>query len=211
MYDMTVMNQIAKAAINQMPPNTRFTDEDGKIIQQHKDLLMSIGGELVTAFYDTLFAHEPTRVVFRKGERAEREVTLAAFWAKTLNEPINDDYFGWMAMVGLIHVVRGVENPMMLAMSSFLTDFVEAKAEGVDMDAETKVKLIDAFRRFSSTISAIITYGYDSARVTALYDIAGMPESLLQRLTKQTVEGHLNKAGYVMTEKRVKRREGVLS
>jgi len=100
---------------------------------------------------------------------------------------------------------------MMLAMSSFLTDFVEAKAEGVDMDAETKVKLIDAFRRFSSTISAIITYGYDSARVTALYDIAGMPESLLQRLTKQTVEGHLNKAGYVMTEKRVKRREGVLS
>ncbi len=211
MYDMTVMNQIAKAAISQMPPKTRFTDEDGRLIQEHKELLMSLGGELVKDFYDTLFQHEPTRVVFREDERPEREASLAGFWGKTLNEPIDEDYFGWMALVGLIHVVRGVENPMMLAMSNFLTDFVEKKAATTDLDSEVKVRLVDAFRRFSSTISAIITYGYDSARVTALYDIAGMPESLLQRLTKQTVEGHLNKAGYVMTEKRAKRREGVLS
>lgn len=203
MYDMTKMNQIAKAAINQMPPTSRFNQEDAAVIGHYTDALLSWGPELVERFYDTAFGHEATKAVFRDGERPMREKSLTDFWVKTLTEPIDLDYFGWMAMVGLIHVVRGVENPMMLAMSSFITDFISEKVSAEPSIApEEALRVVDAFRRFSSTISAIITYGYDSARVTALFDIIGMPEPLLQRLTKQTVEEHLSEAGYIMTEKR---------
>ncbi len=200
---MTKMNQVAKAAINQMPPESRFNQEDAAVIDRHTEALLAWGPELVERFYDTAFGHEATNAVFREGERPMREKSLTDFWVKTLTKPIDLDYFGWMAMVGLIHVVRGVENPMMLAMSSFITDFISEKvSQEPTVDAEEALRVVNAFRRFSSTISAIITYGYDSARVNALFDIIGMEESLLQRLTKQTVEKHLGEAGYIMTEKR---------
>ena len=203
MYDMTKMNLIAKTAIDQMPPASRFNQEDALTIDKYTEALLSWGPELVQRFYDTVFEHEATKKVFRHDERHMREKSLTDFWVKTLTEPIDLDYFGWMAMVGLIHVVRGVDNPMMLAMSSFLTDFISEKvSQEPSIAPEEALKVVNAFRRFSSTISAIITYGYDSARVNALFDIIGMEESLLQRLTKQTVEKHLNQAGYTMTEKR---------
>lgn len=203
MYDMTKMNEIAKAAINQMPPASRFNQEDAAVIGRYTDALLSWGPELVQRFYDMAFGHEATNAVFREDERPMREKSLTDFWVKTLTEPIGLDYFGWMAMVGLIHVVRGVENPMMLAMSSFITDFISEKvSEEPSIEAEEALRVVDAFRRFSSTISAIITFGYDSARINALFDIIGMEESLLQRLTKQTVEKHLSEAGYIMTDKR---------
>jgi len=200
---MTKMNVIAKTAIDQMPPASRFNQEDAITIDKYTEALLSWGPELVQEFYDTVFEHEATKTVFRDGERPMREKSLTDFWVKTLTEPIDIDYFGWMAMVGLIHVVRGVDNPMMLAMSSFLTDFISKKvSQEPSISAEEALRVVNAFRRFSSTISAIITFGYDSARVNALFDIIGMEESLLQRLTKQTVEKHLNEAGYTMTEKR---------
>ncbi|MCS7219183.1 MAG: hypothetical protein NZ846_09465 [Thermus sp.] len=62
---MTQMLEIAKEALEQMPPETRFRPEDARLIAQHKDLLLSWTDELVKAFYDSLFAHPPTKKVFR--------------------------------------------------------------------------------------------------------------------------------------------------
>lgn len=203
MYDLTIMKQIAQEAIDQMPPVSRFNEEDATLILQYKEALLSWGPELVISFYDTIFEHEATAAIYRDGERPMREETLTDYWIKTVNGPIDLDYFGWMAMIGLIHVVRKVENPMMLAMSSFVTDFVEKKIfQEPSINPENAQKVIRAFRKYTSTTSAIITYGYDSSRVSALYEIIGMEESLLQRLTQQTVEGSLGKAGYIMSEKK---------
>lgn len=186
---MTQILQFAKEALEQMPPETRFRPEDAATIARHKDLLLSWSEELVKAFYDTLFAHPPTRKVFREGERPDREETLRAWWRRTVEGPLDEGYFAWMAKVGLVHVVRGVENPMMLAMASFVAEFVEKKAQEAGLPEAPS--LVEAFFRLSMAVGAVITHGYDRYRALALYNVAGMEPSLLDRLTVEEAKGLL--------------------
>lgn len=167
--------------VQQMPPETRFRPEDAAVIARHRNTLLSWTEEMVQAFYDTLFTHPPTRKVFREGERPEREETLRRWWERTVQGPLDEGYFAWMAKVGLVHVVRGVENPMMLAMASFVAAFVEHKShEGNLPEADP---LTEAFYRLSMAVGAVITHGYDRYRALALYNVAGMEPALLERLT----------------------------
>lgn len=191
---MDTMHDIAQRAIGMMPPQSRFRSSDAAVIAQHREALSAIGPDLVQAFYDTLYAHDPTSEVFVEGERAMREGTLTDWWRRTLNGPLDDDYFAWMAMVGLVHVVRNVSNPMMLAMSSFVVDFVGARAGHIGIGDADKGELVEAFRRLAATVSSVITFGYDEAVVAALYTVAGMPEPLLRRLRDQEVAEALAEA-----------------
>ncbi len=186
---MTQMLQFAKEALEQMPPETRFRPEDAAVIARNKEILLSWSEDLVKAFYDNLFAHPPTRKIFRDGERPEREHTLRAWWQRTVEGPLNEEYFAWMAKVGLVHVVRGVENPMMLSMASFVAGFVEAKAQAANLaDA---LALSEAFYRLATAVGAVITHGYDRYRTLALYNVAGMEPALLERLTVEEAKSLL--------------------
>ncbi|WP_234553997.1 protoglobin domain-containing protein [Thermus caliditerrae] len=186
---MTQMVEIAKEALEQMPPETRFRPEDAALIARHKEVLLSWTDELVKAFYDSLFAHPPTRKVFREGERPEREKTLENWWRRTVEGPLDAGYFAWMAKVGLVHVVRKVENPMMLAMASFVAEFVERKSH--DAKLPEADPLTEAFYRLSMAVGAVITHGYDRYRALALYNVAGMEPALLDRLTEEEAKGML--------------------
>ncbi|WP_117236585.1 protoglobin domain-containing protein [Thermus sediminis] len=180
---MSKILEIAGEALEQMPPETRFRPEDEEVIARHRETLLSWTPELVQAFYDTLFAHPPTKAVFREGERPDREKTLEGWWQRTVEGPLDETYFAWMAKVGLVHVVRQVENPMMLAMTSFVARFVERKAHEAKLsDADP---LSEAFYRLSMTVGAVITHGYDRHQAMALYNVAGMEPALLERLTAE--------------------------
>jgi hypothetical protein len=184
---METMREIAQAARDQLPPACRFTSEDALVIGSHQEVLLGLEKDVVQAFYDTLFAHGPTAAVFVDGERPDREVTLSQWWRRTVIGPLDDRYFDWMAMVGLVHVIRGVTNPMMLAMAEFTVTFVAEQAAAAEMDKTDAARLVEAFRRLASTVGAIITCGYDQAVVAALYNVAGMPEALLRRLRNQEI------------------------
>lgn len=186
---MTKMLEIAREALEQMPPQTRFRPEDAAIIARHKDVLLAWTDELVKAFYDSLFVHPPTQRVFREGERPEREKTLENWWRRTVEGPLDDAYFAWMAKVGLVHVVRGVENPMMLAMASFVSEFVEKRTHEAKLPEADP--LTEAFYRLSMAVGAVITHGYDRYRALALYNVAGMEPALLERLTVEEARGML--------------------
>ena len=184
---MDTMHAISHAAVESMPPASRFSAADSAVIREHADFLLTLGPELVATFYDTLFAHPPTAAVFVEGERGARESTLSQWWRRTVYGPHDDAYFAWMAMVGLVHVARGVNNSMMLAMAD-LTVSVVTRAVAIDraVDPEAsdvgRAQVPDAFRRLAATVGAIISYGYDQSVAAALYNIAGMPEALLRRL-----------------------------
>lgn len=181
---MEDMRQVAQDAINFMPPTSRFTTEDAAVVGRHRTMLLAWEDELVQRFYDALFAHGPTRMIFHEGERQEREKTLHHWWQRTVHGPLDDEYFSWMAMVGLVHVVRQVQNPMMLAMTSLVADFVKEKAGQVkELGASDALAVTVAFQRLTLTVGAVITYGYDHARAAALYNVIGMESALLDRLT----------------------------
>lgn len=181
--------EVACAAMKQMPPETRFRPEDAQAIARHRELLLSWTEELVQKFFDVLFAHPPTRAVFREGERPEREETLRNWWRKTVGEDVGEEYFAWMAYVGLVHAVRKVENPMVLAMANFMEEFVEEKARKIAASGDLDVlEVIEAFQRLMGTVAVIISYGYDQSRIQALFNVAGMEPALLERLTQEEAQ-----------------------
>ncbi|MET7401270.1 protoglobin domain-containing protein [Dactylosporangium sp. NPDC005572] len=202
---------VARAAIGQMPPEFRFKAEDGALIYKYRDVLMSLQPAFVDGFYSHVYSHPPTAAIFRDGERPEREATLANWWLRTVNGPLDDDYFAWMAMVGLVHVVRGVTNPMMLAMTDYIVLFVfehlpalaagtasvgnhsDSPLEAAQASAEV-FELSSAFFRLSATVGAVIAHGYDEAVASAMFNIAGMQKALLERLRDQEVSAALQAA-----------------
>lgn len=191
---MDTMAVIAEAAIADMPPAGRFTSADAELIRSRRAELLSLGDRLVASFYDTVFAHPPTAGVFRDGERAAREGTLAQWWQRTVTGPLDQDYFAWMALVGLVHVVRRVSNPMMLAMADFTVTFVAEHAGAAGIDAATADSLVHAFRRLAATVGAIIVGASEHAVSSALYEVVGMPEALLERLRDAEVNEALDAA-----------------
>jgi hypothetical protein len=195
---MNTMHDVAQAAIDQIPPACRFTEEHGNLIHSYKELLLSLEPDVIQGFYDTIYAHPATSAVFVEGERPAREMTLSHWWRRTVNGPINDQYWAWMAMVGLVHIARKVGNPMMLSMSSYVTTLVADRVATVEMNRADAEHLVDAFRRLTSTVGSIITYGYDRAYnkavVTALDEVAGMPEALFNRMRDTEVRNALAEA-----------------
>jgi len=68
MTEKNLAHGIAQEIWAQLPPQARFRPvEDGKVLARHRPLLESFTEDLVRGFYDTLFAHPPTRAVFREG------------------------------------------------------------------------------------------------------------------------------------------------
>lgn len=188
------VHDIAREALESMPPAARFGARDRDVLLRHSDYLLSLETEFVAGFYDTLYEHTPTRAVFRDGERPMREESLRDWWRRTVRGPIDDDYFAWMAMVGLVHVVRGVANPMMLAMCEHAARFADSAAARAGLPREEADQVTLAFRRFTTSVGSVITYGYDQAVADALFNIAGMRKSLLERLRNQEVEQALTEA-----------------
>lgn len=85
-------------------------------------------------------------------------------------------------MVGLIHVIRRVTNPMMLSMIDFVAGYVSNNAHRLNLDPDEQRRLVDALRRLAGMTGSVITWGYDHAVSAALFEVAGMPEALLARL-----------------------------
>lgn len=192
------MYEIARLAFDQMPPAVRFRESDALVIKRHQEALLALEPEVLKGFYDTLYAHPATGKVFVEGERPDREATLSNWWRRTVVGPLDEEYFAWMAMVGLVHVVRKVTNPMMLSMASFVGSFVAEKAATMPIERAEADALVEAFRRLSTAVGMVITFGYDQAYNravhTALDELAGIPEALFKRLLEQEVKSALSEA-----------------
>lgn len=191
---MESMHEIAQAAIDQTPPQCRVLPEHGEIIARHADALLALEPQVVKAFYDVLFEHHPTAAVFKPGERPMREDTLSNWWQRTVRGPLDNQYWSWMAMVGLIHVIRGVTNPMMLSMAQFVADFMADNAGSLGLDSDEELRLVGAFNRVAAMTGSVITWGYDHAISAALFEVAGMPEALLARLRDAEIQAALTDA-----------------
>ncbi|TBH21779.1 protoglobin domain-containing protein [Thermus thermamylovorans] len=160
--------QAAQEVWSQLPPQARFRPlEDGKVLLRHAPLMEGWTEELVQGFYDTLFAHPATARVFREGERPAREKTLRDWYLRTLRGPFNGQYFAWQALVGLVHLRRGVTNAMMAAMWNWVTETVARKARQ-SLPVEEARALEDAWRRLAFTAMALIAEEYLEAYLEAL-------------------------------------------
>ncbi|MER3557439.1 MAG: globin [Thermus sp.] len=181
----------AQVIFDQLPPETRFRFEDGKVIGRNRDFLLSLTESLVKGFYDTLFAHPTTRAIFQEGERPQREKTLQHWWRRTVEGPFNAQYFAWQTLVGLVHVKRRVTNAMMAAMWGFVVGYVAQEAER-SLRAEEARALERAFQRIATTVTALIGEGYMQNLLEALSRATGKSVEELVELAVREAEHHLD-------------------
>jgi len=176
---------IAQEIWSQLPPQARFHPvEDGKVLARHRPFLEGLTEDLVQGFYDTLFAHPPTRAIFREGERPLREKTLRDWYLRTLAGPFNGQYFAWQALVGLVHARRGVTNAMMTGMWGWVTERVAQRAQEALPPEEARA-LEGAWRRLAFTVSALISEEYLDAYLEALAEALGREPQDFRRLAQE--------------------------
>jgi hypothetical protein len=144
-------------------------------------------GEVVTLFYDTLYAYTTTADVFVPGERAAREQTLREWWQRTVGTPVDLAYYRWMCLVGIVHIRRKVTNPMMLSMLQVVSDHVVTRA-GADLGDAEAWALQQAFSRLTTAVGAIIAEAYTMGYVGALEDLAGLDPKLTDRMLQMELK-----------------------
>lgn len=181
------LNQMVDSILRTLVPSALPRPEDHETLARNRAFLLGLEDELVALFYDTLFGYPVTSAVFVDGERAAREQTLRGWWQRTVGQPIDMEYFRWMAFVGIVHIKRGVTNPMMLSMLQVVTERIVVVSRATLGEAEA-VKLQQAFARISTTVGAIISEAYTIGYLGALEDLAGLDPKLTARMLAMEVK-----------------------
>lgn len=184
---MDAMKTLAERAIQEMPPISRLRAQDADTIGRHRVALLAMERDVVVGFYDTVYGHPATAAVFVDGERPDREATLTDWWRRTVMGPLDEDYFAWMALVGLVHVIRRVSNPMMLSMVNYVRQAVVDQSQSWPIDQADRHALAGALGRLTAQVGAVITYSYDHAVVDATFHTSGMPQALLEKMRDERV------------------------
>lgn len=93
-------------------------------------------------------------------------------YLRTVAGPFNGQYFAWQALVGLVHVRRGVTNAMMASMWNWLTEQVAQRAYEA-LPLEEARALEGSWRRLAFTVTALISEEYLDAYLEALAEALG--------------------------------------
>lgn len=181
--DKAFFQNLAERVIAEMPLEDRFTEADAAEMARHKDFLLSLEGELVQSFYDSLFAHSATAKVFHEGERPAREETLRTWWRRTVEGPFDADYWSWQAYVGLVHVRRKVTNTMMLGHAGLVARLVAQKAVEAG-----RPELVGPVTRLMATVGALVVAGYEEVHWAAVEDMTGQSRALIEKSVEVAVE-----------------------
>lgn len=176
------LEKLQAEIVSEMVPVSLVNAQDVTAIAEHVDFLVGLTDVLVADFYDTLMAHPPTADVFEPGERPKREDTLRDWWHRTVTGPLDDRYWAWMGLVGVVHIRRGVRNPMMLSMMALVEDVVHREATAAGMAPEEVERLRVAFGHVTLTASAVIAESYTQSYVGALQALGGLNPRLLANM-----------------------------
>jgi protoglobin len=184
---MTSLSELRNKIFEQIPPEVHFTPEDVSVIGKHKEMLLSWEPEIISRHYDMLYAHPPTRQIFREGEREKLEGLLSSWWRRLINGPIDDDFWNWMTYVGLAHVLRKVKNPMMIAAWGHIANNVvlgiHQKEEAGRLRPEDAKALTIAFVKLGKIFTSLVAESY----LTGLAEATGTNLALLETLASQEV------------------------
>ena len=171
---------------------TGFSQEDIDLIHQHRDVLLACAGEIVQTFYDRVFAVEETRVIFHDGERPDREKSLVDWLTKTLTEPIDDKYWQWQWYVGIIHIKRGVLNPMMLSMMAVVQNII-LDAIIPALGPEEGRKLYQSLKRLTTIVTALIAEGYRIGSLEAVTQATGFSPELINTYITSVIDDEIER------------------
>lgn len=169
---------------NTLSPLIDYNENDWNVLKSEADHISSWIPDLVDVFYDTLYAQEATKTVFKEGERPKVEQTLRDWIASLAQGQQQQTFWDHQWVVALYHVRRGVKNLYMLGMMNRLQQvFLNKCIETYDKDKAQEV--FSAFLRISGAVATLIAESYgvvlESSTQEGLAKI-GLNPALLQRV-----------------------------
>jgi len=179
---------VTREIIEDMPAEYRFLDRHGAVITKYAETLRSFGGEFVQGFYDTVFGNDNMQAVFKEGERPAREQSLAFWWDRTVDGPFDDTYWTWQTYVGLMHIKRGVRNPMMIGMWGYVLSFLRERLGESGLPVDERLDIIESFQRLAFTCQALISDSVMRFYLEALIKATGFNRKLLDRMVLSEVD-----------------------
>lgn len=175
------LQEMRRHILDQMPPSTIFSAQDGEVFDRHQDMMLSWTPDIVKGFYNMLYGHGPTAAIFQDGERPKVEKTLVDWWSRVVNGPRDESFWDWMTFVGLVHVVRKVKNPMMIAAWSFVEgEAIRRSSQALSPEEATAFHA--AIARFGLTFNALVAESYIIHYLEAVSESTGSSAVLLDRL-----------------------------
>lgn len=190
---MTSIQDITAQIFADMPTETRFGQQDAECLAKHRGVLLSFEDQIVTSFYDVLYAHPRTLAILQNDDRAKRETVLRDWWQKTLNSNFDDDYWQWQVFVGLAHIKHKVTNPMMISMWGWLSTTLSTALQGKVTETE-QIAIEKSFSRLSATVQALIAESVMVNNLQAITDATGFNHKLLDRLVALQIDSMIKQS-----------------
>ncbi len=172
---------------------TGLSEQDSQILRESAPQTEKWADEIVKAFYDTLFAYEPTARVFKEGERPEREITLRNWYLTVVRGDLSPEFWRWQWIVGLVHIPRGISNPFMFGMMSRVQQIFLHKCLQ-EFDPPQAEKVYSAFKRVTDVVAGLIAEGYFQNYIIAMERVAGFRKSLIERMLDMEIHKMLSEA-----------------
>jgi hypothetical protein len=181
--------ELTRSIIDSIPAQQRFSADDEALLMQHKTALLALEDELVKGFYDEIETNPNINVLLGEGARSQREATLRRWWQRTLAGPIDDQYWAWQALVGVVHIKVGVKNPMMMGMWRWILARLRERvtADIVGSDATAKA-LMDCVERLALTTQAITAESFLMNYLETVIRLTGFKPALLDRMFKTEIK-----------------------
>lgn len=187
--------ELTRSIIDSIPEQQRFSPRDEALLQQFKEPLLALEDELVRGFYDEIEANPKINALLGDGARAQRELTLRRWWQRSLAGPIDEQYWAWQALVGVVHIKVGVKNSMMMGMWQWilarLSERITAEITG---DEATREALLAAMSRLALTTQAITAESFLMNYLETVIRLTGFKPALLERMFKTEIDRVLAEA-----------------
>jgi len=180
--------ELTRSIIESIPSQQRFTAEDEVLLLQHKDALLALEDELVKGFYDAIELNPAMQALLGDGARAEREATLRRWWQRTLAGPIDEKYWAWQALVGVVHIKVGVKNPMMMGMWNWILTWLRPRVAEMAGSPEATDTLMACIQRLALTTQAITAESFLMNYLETVIRITGFKPALLERMFKTEIK-----------------------
>jgi len=180
--------ELTRSIIDSIPAQQRFSAADEALLMQHKAALLALEDELVKGFYDEIEANPSINALLGDGARAKREETLRRWWQRTLAGPIDDQYWAWQALVGVVHIKVGVKNPMMMGMWRWILARLRERVTADVVGSEEAVtQVMDCVERLALTTQAITAESFLLNYLETVIRLTGFKPALLERMFKTEI------------------------
>jgi hypothetical protein len=176
LYDLTA------SIIASIPAPQRFSKDDELLLASAREHLLAYEDALVKGFYDEIAANPPMQALLGDGNRSVREQTLRRWWQRTLAGPIDEKYWAWQALVGIVHIKVGVKNPMMMGMWAWILGRMRTQLAADIADTARAQALVGCLERLALTTQAITAESFLMNYLETVIRLTGFKPALLERM-----------------------------